>query len=113
MINRVLIIEDETELSGLIKFFLSKKLYEVTCAENISSAVSLLRSNFFDTIILDNNLPDGKGLDIIPIINCTQNKPKIIAMSALQIREEAFIAGASYYIEKPISLAEIYLLLNI
>ncbi len=112
MSNRVLIIEDETELSGLIKRFLSKRSYEVTCVENLTSAILLLQSNSFDAIILDNNLPDGKGLDIIPTINYVQNKPKIIAMSAMQVRDEALKAGASYYMEKPISMAAIYRLLN-
>jgi DNA-binding response OmpR family regulator len=112
MSNRILIIEDETELSGLIKKFLSKRAYDVTCVENLTSAILLIQSNSFDAIILDNNLPDGKGLDIIPTINYAQNKPKIIAMSAIQVRDEALKAGASHYMEKPISMAAIYKLLN-
>lgn len=112
MNNRVLIIEDELELSGLLKRFLVKKHYDVFCAENLSKALNLLKSNAFDAVILDNNLPDGKGIDLIPSINVLQNHPNIIAMSAMQVQDEAISAGASYYIEKPISMAKIYQLLN-
>lgn len=112
MNNRILIIEDEMELSGLLKRFLIKRHYEVTCAETLTKAMLLLQSHSFDAIILDNNLPDGKGIDLIPTINDIQNKPKIIAMSALGIGEEALKAGASVYLEKPISMVSIYQLLN-
>lgn len=111
MNNRILIIEDEMELSGLLKRFLMKKHYDVTCAETLTKAMLLLKSHSFDTIILDNNLPDGKGVDFISKIMSTQNKPTIIAMSALGIKEEALKAGASFYIEKPISMGSIYQLL--
>ena len=111
MNNRILIIEDEMELSGLLKRFLIKRHYEVSCAETLTKALLLLKSHSYDTIILDNNLPDGQGVDFIPTINSIQNKPKIIAMSALGIGEEALKAGASFYIEKPISMGSIYQLL--
>ena len=112
MSQRVLIIEDEIELSGLLKRFLVKKHYEVECAESLTKAMLLLKSNEFDTIILDNNLPDGKGFDVISTINYIQKNPKIIAMSAMQVRDEAIQAGASYYIEKPISMSLVFRLLN-
>ena len=112
MNNRILIIEDEMELSGLLKRFLVKRQYDVTCAESLTKALLLIQSNAFDAIILDNNLPDGKGLDIISKINHFQDKPNIIAMSAMQVRDEAIRAGASSYLEKPISMAAIYQLLN-
>ena len=112
MNNRILIIEDEIELSGLLKRFLIKRHYEVICVETLTKAMLLLQSHSFDAIILDNNLPDGKGIDFIPTINNIQNKPKIIAMSAIGVGEEALKAGASVYIEKPISMVSIYQLLN-
>lgn len=112
MNNRILIIEDEMELSSLLKRFLIKRHYEVTCAETLTKAMLLLQTASFDTIILDNNLPDGKGIDFIPTINMIQNNPKIIAMSAIGVGEEALKAGASVYIEKPISMMSIYQLLD-
>ena len=112
MNNRILIIEDEMELSGLLKRFLIKRHFEVICAETLNKALLLLQSQSFDTIILDNNLPDGQGVDFIPTIINSQNKPKIIAMSALGVGEEALKAGASFYVEKPISMSSIYQLLH-
>ena len=90
-----------------------RKNYDVTCAENLTVAMKLLNIGLYDAIILDNNLPDGKGIDVIPTINFIQHNPTIIAMSAMQVQDEALEAGASYYIEKPISMAAISRLLAI
>ena len=113
MNKSVLIIEDETELSGLLKNYLTKKKFKVTCAENLELAMELLKYSNYDAVILDNNLPDGKGIDAIPTINYMQHNPIIIAMSAMQLKEQALIAGASYFIEKPISMADVNRLLNL
>ena len=113
MNKSVLIIEDEPELCALLKKYLTKRKFNVTCAENLKLAMELLKYFSYDAVILDNNLPDGKGIDVIPAINYTQHNPIIIAMSAMQIKEEALIAGASYFIEKPISMADVNRLLNL
>ena len=112
MNKSILIIEDETELSGLLQKYLVRKNYDVTCAETLTMGMQLLHAFNYDAIILDNNLPDGKGIDAIPIIKFIQHQPKIIAMSAMQVQDEAIKAGASFYIEKPISMAAIYRLLT-
>ena len=75
MNKRVLIIEDELELSSLLQKFLVKKQYDVTCVDTISNAIKLIETSQYDAIILDNNLPDGKGIDVIPTINFMQQSP--------------------------------------
>lgn len=105
---KILIIEDEIELSGLLKRFLIKKHCDVVCAENINSAKAYIFGDSFDVVILDNNLPDGKGFDLIKTIKMAQKSPIIIAMSALQAKDEALNAGASIYMEKPIKISQVY-----
>lgn len=106
--NKVLIIEDEEELGYILKRFLSKKCFDVDYAMNLKDGLNCLKNTDFDVLILDNNLPDGKGMDLIPRIRATMPKITIIAMSALGLKSLALSAGASYFIEKPVSLNEIY-----
>ena len=75
---------------------------------NLKDGINYLKNTDFDVVILDNNLPDGKGMDLIPRIRKAMPKIKIIAMSALGVKPLAMAAGASYFIEKPVSLNEIY-----
>ena len=111
MLNKVLIIEDETELSNILKKYLIRRRYEVECVETLRESFVLLSTQSFGAIILDNNLPDGKGLDYIKEFKRLQPELKIIAISALQINDAALNAGANYFIEKPISLKMIESLL--
>lgn len=107
MFNRVLIVEDELELSGILSKYLNRRNFVVECVETIKGGIELLSHQPFSFIILDNNLPDGKGLEHINHFRGLQPTLKIIAMSALQVRDAALNAGANYFIEKPISLKAI------
>lgn len=107
MPNKILIIEDELELSHILRQYLNTRDFEVDCAETLKESWQLLKNKSFDFIILDNNLPDGKGLEYIPSFRGIQPHLKIIAMSALQLHEVALTAGAHYFVEKPISLKTI------
>lgn len=111
MLNKILIIEDETELSDILKKYLNRRRYEVQCVETLHESFTLLSTQSFGAIILDNNLPDGKGIDHIKDFRLLQPGLKIIAISALQINDAAMKAGANYFIEKPISLKVIESLL--
>ena len=106
--NKVLIIEDEEELCYILKRFLSKKRFDVDYAMNLKDGLDCLKKTDFDVLILDNNLPDGKGMDLIPRIRAAMPKITIIAISALGLKPSALAAGASFFIEKPVSLSEIY-----
>ena len=55
-----------------------------------------------DVILLDNNLPDGYGLDYIGLFRAMLPKAQIIMISAMDIHNEAFAAGADNFFSKPI-----------
>lgn len=107
MLNSVLIVEDELELSGILSKYLNRRHFQVDCVETLKDSLNLLLHKPFSFLILDNNLPDGKGLEYIEQFKTMQPDLKIIAMSALQIHDAALKAGANYFIEKPISLKAI------
>ncbi len=63
--KRVLIIDDEKDLCELIKVFLSSKGYDVDCANCLADAHIKWDANPPALVLLDNNLPDGIGLDML------------------------------------------------
>ena len=104
MIHKILIIEDEQELATILQRFLTKKKFHVQTAQSLREGFQKLNVEPFDALILDNNLPDGKGVEHISDIKKIHTNIIVVAMSALQMREVALRAGADYFVEKPISL---------
>lgn len=114
---KIVIIEDEVELSLLIQNYLKKQIHSasnslIKTATTIEDGLHFIEEMHPDWVFLDNNLPDGKGINIIDKIK-KSNTSTIIMMSAMNnIREEAFRHGVDYFIDKPISFVAIQRILN-
>jgi len=114
---KIVIIEDEVELGHLIQNYLKRK-FQNTSSSMIKTATTIKDGLHWineiqpDWVFLDNNLPDGKGINIIEDIKSV--KPSIIIMmSAMSnIREEAIRRGVDYFIDKPISFVAIQTIIN-
>lgn len=104
--NKILLLEDDITLGNGIKMVLKGE--QVTLVNTLKDAREILKNNEFDLLILDINLPDGSGLDLMkeqknlnsetPIILLTANDMEIDIVSGLEL-------GADDYITKPFSLA--------
>lgn len=112
----IVIIEDEHELGMLIRNFLQKQINPnvqstIKLFTSLNEGVNYIKETQPDWIFIDNNLPDGKGINEIENIKTSQNgnKPtKIVMMSAMtNLREEAFKKGVDYFLNKPISFTEV------
>lgn len=113
---KIVIIEDEIELGQLIQNFLRKKILEspnlVKTATNLHDGLLYIEEIHPDWIFLDNNLPDGKGINVIEQIKQSHSS-RVIMMSAMSnLKEEAFRRGVDYFMDKPISFVEIRRILN-
>jgi DNA-binding response OmpR family regulator len=113
---KIVIIEDEQELGVLMRNFLVKQLNikspeaAVKLTASITDGLKCISELKPDWIFIDNNLPDGKGIDEIQNIKRKDDsgKTKIVMMSAMtNLKEEAFRKGADYFLEKPISFVEV------
>lgn len=62
--KRILVVEDDVIICGGVKLFLEKMGYEVETAYSCKEADGCLEHGF-DLILLDRNLPDGRGLDYL------------------------------------------------
>lgn len=106
MKKNILIVEDDIALCNGITLALKNNDYRFLTAYNIFDAKKLINNNDFDLVILDINLPDGSGLDLLTEIKNTQSIP-VILLTANDIEIDIVTGlemGADDYITKPFSL---------
>lgn len=107
---KILIIEDEKELSDNIVTFLSSENY--LCEQVFTCADAKMKVNLYeyDCVILDLMLPDGNGLDLLRNIRNNHNQVGVIIVSAKDSINDKIIGlevGADDYLSKPFSLPEL------
>lgn len=107
-IKKLLIVEDEGELSLALNLVLSGKKLELDFVNSLLSAEEYLHKNHPALVILDNKLPDGFGVDFISYIKKKYPAIKIIMISGFgSARDVALSNGADWFIEKPFSMGEV------
>lgn len=107
---KILLVEDQDELRGLVKNFLLKSTYMVDEAKDGREAVELLNINSYDCVILDLNLPTLDGIEVTKRIRKKGNSVPIIMLTARsQIYDKltGFDTGADDYITKPFDMKEL------
>lgn len=108
--NRVLIIEDEQALLESMVDYLQQLGLNVSTANNYVTALTEVDHFSYDCILVDLNLPDGDGIQIIKTIRENNSTSGIIIVSArdtLEQRVKGLDAGADDYLVKPFHLAEL------
>jgi DNA-binding response OmpR family regulator len=104
----MLIVDDESEICLLIQAILTRNGVTSARAHSLAEARSSLRSNLFDGVFLDVNLPDGRGYDLIPDLRQHHPGIRVIAISAMDDeRAKALDAGADLFLPKPLDLRTI------
>jgi two-component system phosphate regulon response regulator PhoB len=106
--ENILVVEDEEEIQELVRYNLQKEGYRISCTASGEVALSLVRTNPPDLVVLDLMLPGIDGLDVCRRLKgdpATQNVPIVILTAK---GEEPDIVtglemGADDYITKPFS----------
>ena len=114
MSNKVLVIEDEPDISKTLEYNLERENFIVTTASSLSDAKEHLAKDNFSLLILDLMLPDGSGLDLCRELksNSTIESPLILILTAKDDevdRVVGFELGADDYVTKPFSVRELIL----
>jgi len=107
---KVLIIEDEKELSKSIISYLSGESYRCEAAGDYKTALDKIDSFDYDCILLDIGLPDGNGLDILKALRDNKKTEGVIIISAkdaIDDRIRGLNLGADDYLPKPFHLPEL------
>ncbi len=105
--KRVLVIEDNVDNMELITFILEKNGYSTIKAENGKIGIEIALEEKPDFIMLDIQLPDMNGLDVLQAIRGSDinGEVPVIAITSYAMsgdREKMLAAGCDGYIEKPI-----------
>ncbi len=107
---KILIIEDERSLHELMTKALKQEGYVVENAVDFRSAMDKLAGYSYDCILLDINLPDGCGLDILEYLKKTGNRLNVIIISArdsIDDKVRGLELGADDYLAKPFHMVEL------
>ena len=109
MAYKILIVEDDENISRLERDYLEANDFEFDCAFDVVDGLRMARSNVYALLILDIMLPGIDGLEICKAIRETINTP-IILVSAKRDdfdKVQGFGFGADDYIVKPFSPSEL------
>lgn len=109
MNNRILIVEDDPQISELLSSFLRQNSFEtVTAADGISASLELKKQEH-DLVLMDLMLPKKSGEELIRELRGYSDIPVIVlsAHSMLETRLEMLRIGADDYILKPFDLNEV------
>src|SRR6202035_3657297 len=107
---RVLIIEDEKRIQDFLSRGLESAGYVVDTAGDGNTGVEMVHATEYDLIILDLNLPDMDGLQVLQKIRNRKMSPPVLILSArdaVDDRVKGLELGADDYLVKPFAFVEL------
>ena len=111
---KILVVEDEREISDLLKINLIDSGYDVCCAYDGLAAADILETNTFDLILLDIMLPNIDGYELLSYIRPLKIPVIFItAKASLDDRVKGLMLGAEDYIIKPFEIVELLARINV
>ena len=114
--KRILIVEDDRALGDGLCLALKAPALELTLCRTLSAARAALEAGSFDLLVLDVNLPDGSGLDLLRRLRAGGNPVPVILLTANDMETDIVAgleSGADDYVTKPFSLAVLRARVNV
>jgi DNA-binding NtrC family response regulator len=111
----ILVVDDDEVMRQTLSDVLKKRGYAVSTADTGAQALSVVKDQLFDLILLDIRLPDMDGLDVLKSIKELESDLMVIVMTAYSDVQNAVMAmktGAYDYIDKPFELEELKILIK-
>ena len=107
---RILVVDDEASVLEVIRLALQSNGWLVKTAQSGNAALSVLNHERFDLVILDLNLPDGDGFDVLRMLRTRlRHVPTLVVSGYMDgaLLTAAYELGASATMMKPLDLAEL------
>lgn len=107
--RQILIVEDDADTAEMVSAVLESAGYNATAVELGSQALSEIDAGQFDLVLLDINLPDMNGLEVLRKVRANSLLPMIVLSGFIGQRDKviALEAGADDYVGKPFSPEEL------
>jgi serine phosphatase RsbU (regulator of sigma subunit)/anti-sigma regulatory factor (Ser/Thr protein kinase) len=110
--KRILVVDDDSIFFQMISYFLQGLSVLTESAETLEQALKKLSQKTYDFILIDSFLPDGSGLELVPVINALEYSVPMIMVTSNDDQEymqACFEAGISDYVLKPANLKFVWL----
>ena len=107
---KLLIVEDEKSLSDSISSYLAQESFVCDQAESYAGALEKIEQFDYDCILLDINLQDGNGLELLKTLKSNHKGDGVLIISArnsLEDKVSGLKLGADDYLPKPFHLSEL------
>lgn len=105
--RNLLIVDDEEDVCLLLKRSFRREFKTVETASLLQDALQVAERLRPDILLLDNNLPDGLGLEFVKKFKSINPNMYVILFSAMDLHSEAIVAGADVFLGKPLNLGMI------
>lgn len=113
--KKILVVDDDQDGLHLLDFALKSKGWQVVTAAFGNTALETFKKESFDLVLLDLRLPDIDGLEVMKQMKETSPETEVIIISGFSSVDKAVEAtkeGAFYFIEKPIDLESLFVLVE-
>ena len=110
MKSKILLLEDDLNLNETVSDYFDENGFEVISAYDGDEALSLIYENNFDLLLLDVNVPNKNGFEVLKEVrNQKKTVPAIFitSLNSMDSLEEGFESGCDDYIRKPFELKEL------
>ena len=111
MSGRVLLVEDSPMINGALKLLLESGGFDVTLAASVAEAVAWDGTSAPDVMLLDINLPDGDGLEVIGALEARGLRPAttyaMTGYSDSATHQRCIAAGCSDVLIKPVPVRQL------
>jgi DNA-binding response OmpR family regulator len=107
---KILLVEDDALAAELLVDFLEQERYSVEHADTVTAAKALLKVYGYDLLVLDWELPDGTGIDILKTFRNDGGRTPVIMLTgkkATNDKETGLDSGADDYLTKPFEMREL------
>jgi DNA-binding response OmpR family regulator len=103
---KILLVDDDGDLVMSLSVYLEVKNHSVEVASTGQEGLDMMRSGDHDLIVLDWNLPDIDGIDVLTEYRSSGGTKRILMLTGMredESRSKGLIAGADDFLSKPFS----------
>ena len=106
----ILIIDDDTALVAMLALHFEECGFTVCKVHNCRDTRALIRKRIFDLAVVDYQLPDGTGLELLKTFRETTPDLKVIMMSGIddqKLKDRMGLNNLQYFLRKPIESSKL------
>ena len=109
---RVLVVEDDSQVRGVMEETFAEEGFQIESAGDVQSALALIRVQDFDIVVADGRLPDGTGMEVADAAWERDTPALIVTAYAFDLRWEKWDLASYNIIQKPVLPSQLVMAVN-